>query len=175
MDEAAEQLFVEHQTWALTRVQLFCSLRRIPKRRLEEGLLEQAALLGLWNACNRYDPTRGDFRPFAHRCVMGAMGDEVRNIFRQQQRNVATVPLKREELATRKAPALPTDERVLSELHVDDVLGQLCPAGREWALCRMGGLGVMETAAEMRMSRSGLLKLSRRTTSSLIETVLRAG
>ncbi|WP_342542125.1 sigma-70 family RNA polymerase sigma factor [Paenisporosarcina sp. FSL H8-0542] len=38
----------------------------------------QAGRIGLWQAWKRYDKTKGDFAPFAYRCIYGSLLDELK-------------------------------------------------------------------------------------------------
>ncbi|HEY3325106.1 MAG TPA: sigma factor [Planctomycetota bacterium] len=77
----------ENQSWAVTLARKYRSRRGVPAGVLAHGELEQAALIGLWRAERRFDPTMGkEFKAFARMAVIGAVADELRSSYMADRR-----------------------------------------------------------------------------------------
>lgn len=50
----------------------------------------QVGRIALWQACNRFDETKGDFTPFAYRSIQGALLDELKRESRYATRFAVT-------------------------------------------------------------------------------------
>jgi RNA polymerase sigma factor (sigma-70 family) len=72
-------LFESHREWAEGIASAYVR-RRCLCSRFSREQVQQAALIGLWNAAKRFDPTRGStFQAFAYMKIVGAIGDEYRH------------------------------------------------------------------------------------------------
>ncbi|MGE7622476.1 sigma-70 family RNA polymerase sigma factor [Viridibacillus sp. NPDC096237] len=54
----------------------------------EHEQYRQAARIGLWKAWSKYEDSRGDFAPYAYRCIQGAVLDELKKESRNEERNI---------------------------------------------------------------------------------------
>ncbi|MGE7836013.1 sigma-70 family RNA polymerase sigma factor [Viridibacillus arvi] len=54
----------------------------------DHKLYRQAARIGLWKAWTKYEDSRGDFAPYAYRCIQGAVLDELKKESRNEDRNI---------------------------------------------------------------------------------------
>ncbi|MBK3494806.1 sigma-70 family RNA polymerase sigma factor [Viridibacillus sp. YIM B01967] len=81
----------------------------------------QAARIGLWHAWTKYDHGRGDFAPYAYRCIQGAVLDELKKEMRNEERSVPSESDILEVLTTNQHVEKP-DTHIL-----DDILEELPP------------------------------------------------
>ena len=71
-------LYLEHERWAVNLARRYAVRTRVPQHRLEQGAVEQSARIVLWRISQRYKPSRGKFRTFAYRRIIGGVQDELR-------------------------------------------------------------------------------------------------
>ncbi|MFF3100892.1 sigma-70 family RNA polymerase sigma factor [Viridibacillus arvi] len=54
----------------------------------DHELYRQAARIGLWKAWTKYEDSRGDFAPYAYRCIQGAVLDELKKESRNEDQYI---------------------------------------------------------------------------------------
>lgn len=77
---AVISLFEEHRPWAIGVGRRVARRRRWLARQFFKDQLDNASLIGLFNACIRYSPERGRFKSFAVWRIRGAVEDEFRGL-----------------------------------------------------------------------------------------------
>lgn len=132
---SVDALFNEHQEWAIAFSRV---VTRGRARRLDAGQCEQAALLGLWKAAQRFDAARGvPFRSYAAFFMRCSIKDEFRGAAFFGGRNSGPEPLAlfgddpggsigATLECTRRAPS--ADENAIGDL------ADALPTGRHWAV-----------------------------------------
>lgn len=79
MTDTAAELFERNRVWAIRVARKYVRRVDAPLRRFAAGAVEQAALIGLWQAAARFDPARGHFHGYAAKRIIGAVQDEARS------------------------------------------------------------------------------------------------
>ncbi len=136
-------LFLDNMDEALKIARSLCR-RYSGQVRLEE--VENAALLGLWQASKRWSPDRGvPFLTYSRPRMRGAVTDWVRDQLQGRKRHIQTVPLSRihAEKISRLARRDSLEDREL----LDHLLEKLPERQREaFRLYHLAGLTVYEIA-----------------------------
>lgn len=79
MNKTAEQLFDENKDYALKIATNFLNRKGTPIKLLPNEV-HQAALIGLFEACSKYDFTRNaSFKTYSYYRILGAIGDALRD------------------------------------------------------------------------------------------------
>ncbi len=63
---------------------IYANMRKLRIYKNHEAFI-QTGRIGLWQAWRRYDPSKGDFAPFAYRSIHGSMLDELKQACRDER------------------------------------------------------------------------------------------
>lgn len=139
---------------------IFACLRKLRIYKNHDAFI-QAGRIGLWQAWNRYDQTKGDFAPYAYRSIYGSLLDELKKSTNEE----VVMPAEDDtlEFLLNKPVVVVETWNQLSE-----AVAQLKPHEQQLIyLLFFNGSSLDEVADQLGMTKAGVKKRRERTLNKL--------